>query len=154
MGDRMKTTTCCCILTGLLLLSLQCGAYHNYDVGPPVHRDLYAEQQSYYNSYAEPPPTFTEADIDRQDPATVAGLSIAMIGMAFTGAFMAPVIRMGVERMVETVRSVEIRMPVFPKDFFDQEYPEYEEYEYEDYKEEIIETKKRNRKNNKQNIKF
>ena len=152
--DKISEKYC----SGLLLLSLQCGAYHNYDVGPPVHRDLYAEQQSYYNSYAEPPPTFTEADIDRQDPATVAGLSIAMIGMAFsaafTGAVMAPVIRMGVERMVETVRSVEIRMPVFPKDFFDQEYPEYEEYEYEDYTEEIIETKKRNRKNNKQNIKF
>ena len=145
----------------MLLLSRQCGAYHNYDVGPPVHRDLYADHQSYYNTYAEPPPpptTFTEPDIDRQDPATVAGLSVAMIGMAFsaafTGAVIAPVIRMGVERMVETVRSVDIRMPVFPTDFFDQQYPEYEEYEYEDYQEEIIETKKRNRKNNKQNIKF
>merc|ERR1711997_431781 len=155
---RMRTTDCCCILTGLLLLSLQCGAYHNYDVGPAVHRDLYADHQSYYNTYAEPPPTFTEPDIDRQDPATVAGLSVAMIGMAFsaafTGAVLAPIIRMGMERMVETVRSVDIRMPVFPKDFFDQDYPEYEEYEYEDYGAEIIETKKRNRKNNKQNIKF
>ena len=73
---------------------------------------------------------------------------------AFTGAVIAPVLRMGMERMVETVGSVDIRMPVFPKDFFDQQYPEYEEYEYEDYQEEIIDTKKRNRKNKKQNIKF
>ena len=142
----------------MLLLSLESRAYHNYEVGPPVQRDLYAEQQSYYNSYAEPPPSFTQSDIDRQDPATVAGLSVAMIGMAFsaafTGAVLAPIIRMGMERMVETVRSVDIRMPVFPKDFFDQDYPEYEEYEYEDYQEEIIDTKKRNRKNKKQNIKF
>merc|ERR1711997_260103 len=159
--DRMKTTDCCCILTGLLLLSLQCGAYHNYEAGPAGHRDLYADHQFYYNSYAEPPqpqPTYPESDIDRQDPATVAGLTVAMIGMAFsaafTGAVIAPVLRMGLERMVETVRSVDIRMPVFPKDFFDQDYPEYEEYEYEEYEEEIIETKKRNRKNNKHNINF
>ena len=145
----------------MLLLSLPCGAYHNYDVAPAVHRDLYADHQSYYNSYAEPPPpppTFTQTDIDRQDPATVAGLSVAMIAMAFsaafTGAVLAPVFRMGMERMVETVRSVDIRMPVFPKDFFDQQYPEYEEYEYEDYQEEIIETKKRNRKNKKPNMNF
>ena len=61
---------------------------------------------------------------------------------------------MGVSSAVETVRNLQIRMPVFPKEIFDQDYPEYEEYEYEDVEVEVIDSKKRNRKNKKQNIQF
>ena len=57
--------------------------------------------------------------------------------------------RMGVATAMETVSSIDIRMPVFSKDIFDEQYPEYEEYEYEEVEEEIIDTKKRNRNNRK-----
>ena len=50
---------------------------------------------------------------------------------------------------METVSSIDIRMPVFSKDIFDEQYPEYEDYEYEEVEEEIIDTKKRNRNNRK-----
>ena len=57
--------------------------------------DLYP-QESYYNSYLLPPAS-SEGPVERQDPATVAGLSILMVGMAFsaafTGAVIAPVLR-------------------------------------------------------------
>ena len=56
---------------------------------------------------------------------------------------------MGVATAMETVSSVDIRMPVFSKDIFDEQYPDYEEYEYEEVEEEIIDTKKRNRNNRK-----
>ena len=74
---------------------------------------------------------------------------------AFTGAVVAPVISMGVERMVDTVSNIDIRMPTFPKDVFEDDYPNYddEEYYYDDDEEvEIIEAKKRNGgKNGKKN---
>merc|ERR1712122_156679 len=152
--DRMRTTDCT-VLTGLLLLSrledVHGGPHHQYN---GAVRDLYPEE-SHYQSYLLPPPS-GQGDIERQDPATVAGLSIAMIGMAFsaafTGAVIAPVLRMGTETVVETVR--DIRMPVFPKEIFDQDYPQYEDYEYEDVEEEVIDSKKKNRGNKKQNINY
>ena len=58
--------------------------------------DLYP-QESYYTSYLLPSSPGLTEDIERQDVAAVAGLSLAMIGMAFsaafTGALIAPVIR-------------------------------------------------------------
>ena len=79
-------------------------------------------------------------------------MSVALIGMAFsaafTGAVIAPIISGGVARMVDTVQNIDIRMPVFPKDVFDDDYADYEEYEeneeYDDgdFEVEIIEAKK------------
>ena len=79
---------------------------------------------------------------------------MALIGMAFsaafTGAVIAPVISGGVTRMVDTLQNIDIRMPTFPKDVFDEDYAEYEDYE-EDYynadsEPEIIEAKKKSKK--------
>ena len=73
---------------------IQCRAYHQYNGGHV--RDLYP-QESYYSSYLLPPSASLGEDIERQDLGTVAGLSLAIIGMAFsaafTGAVIAPVLR-------------------------------------------------------------
>lgn len=94
----------------------------------------------------------------RQDPAVAAGVSLALIGMAmsaaFTGAVVAPVLSMGMERMVDTVSHLDIRMPTFPKDIFEDDYPGYDEEYYEDEKEfetEIIDAKKKRSKKAKRN---
>ena len=91
--------------------------------------------------------------VPRQDPGFAAGVSIALVGMAFsaafTGAVVAPVLSAGLARMVDTVHSLDIRMPTFPQDVFHDDYPEYEEYEYQEYEEEdteIIDAKKKSRK--------
>ena len=80
-------------------------------------------------------------------------MSIALVGMAFsaafTGAVVAPVLSAGLARMVDTVHSLDIRMPTFPQDVFHDDYPEYEEYEYQEYEEEdteIIDAKKKSKK--------
>ena len=94
----------------------------------------------------------------RQDPGLAAGVSVALIGMAFsaafTGAVIAPIISGGVARMVDTVQNIDIRMPVFPKDVFDDDYADYEEYEEngeydENFEVEIIEAKKKGKKSKK-----
>ena len=101
----------------------------------------------------------------RQDPAVAAGVSLALIGMAmsaaFTGAVVAPVLSMGMERMVDTVSHLDIRMPTFPKDIFEDDYPGYDEEYYEDEEEyyedeeefetEIIDAKKKRSKKAKRN---
>ena len=83
---------------------------------------------------------------------------MALIGMAFsaafTGAVIAPIISGGVARMVDTVQNIDIRMPTFPKDVFEEDYAEYEEYEenekYDDkFETEIIEAKKKGKKSKK-----
>ena len=93
----------------------------------------------------------------RQDPAIAAGVSLALVGMAasaaFTGAVIAPVISMGMERMIDTVGHLDIRMPVFPKDVFNDDYPDYQ-YEQDDiydeeFETEIIDVKKRSKKGKK-----
>ena len=63
---------------------------------------------------------------------------------------------MGMARAMDTINNMDIRMPVFPKDIFDEDYPEYEEYEYEydDIEEEVIDTKKKLRKNRKQSVNY
>ena len=85
-------------------------------------------------------------------------MSVALIGMAFsaafTGAVIAPIISGGVARMVDTVQNIDIRMPIFPKDVFEEDYAEYEEYEenekYDDkFETEIIEAKKKGKKSKK-----
>ena len=85
-------------------------------------------------------------------------MSVALIGMAFsaafTGAVIAPIISGGVARMMDTVQNIDIRMPIFPKDVFEEDYAEYEEYEenekYEDkFETEIIEAKKKGKKSKK-----
>ena len=95
--------------------------------------------------------------LSRQDPAVAAGVSIALMGMAasaaFTGAVIAPVISMGMERMIDTVGHLDIRMPVFPKDVFNDDYPEYQYEEYnsdnEEFETEIIDVKKRSKSGKK-----
>ena len=93
--------------------------------------------------------------LSRQDPAVAAGVSLALMGMAasaaFTGAVIAPVISMGMERMIDTVGHLDIRMPVFPKDVFNDDYPEYEEYDSdnEEFETEIIDVKKRSKSGKK-----
>ena len=89
----------------------------------------------------------------RQDPGFAAGVSIALVGMAFsaafTGAVVAPVVSAGLARMVDTVHSLDIRMPTFPQDVFHDDYPEYEYEEYQEYEEEdteIIDAKKKSKK--------
>ena len=82
---------------------------------------------------------------------------MALIGMAFsaafTGAVIAPVISGGVTRMVDTLQNIDIRMPTFPKDVFDEDYAEYEDYEENYYnadsEPEIIEAKKKSKKSKK-----
>ena len=82
---------------------------------------------------------------------------MALIGMAFsaafTGAVIAPVISGGVTRMVDTLHNIDIRMPTFPKDVFDEDYAEYEDYEENYYnadsEPEIIEAKKKSKKSKK-----
>ena len=83
---------------------------------------------------------------------------MALIGMAFsaafTGAVIAPIISGGVARMVDTVQNIDIRMPTFPKDVFEEDYAMYEEYEenekYDDkFETEIIEAKKKGKKSKK-----
>ena len=85
-------------------------------------------------------------------------MSVALIGMAFsaafTGAVIAPIISGGVARMMDTVQNIDIRMPIFPKDVFEEDYAEYEEYEenekYDDkFETEIIEAKKKGKKSKK-----
>ena len=82
---------------------------------------------------------------------------MALIGMAFsaafTGAVIAPVISGGVTRMVDTLQNIDIRMPTFPKDVFDEDYADYEDYEENYYnadsEPEIIEAKKKSKKSKK-----
>ena len=83
---------------------------------------------------------------------------MALIGMAFsaafTGAVIAPILSGGVARMMDTVQNIDIRMPIFPKDVFEEDYAEYEEYEenekYDDkFETEIIEAKKKGKKSKK-----
>jgi len=115
---------------------------------PAAHRD------EYVIDYYDPEEEFGE----RQDPGLAAGVSVALIGMAFsaafTGAVIAPIISGGVARMVDTVQNIDIRMPTFPKDVFEEDYAEYEEYEenekYDDkFETEIIEAKKKGKKSKK-----
>ena len=64
---------------------------------------------------------------------------------------------MGVARAMDTISRLDIRMPVFPKEIFDQDYPEYEEYEeyeYDDIEAEIVDTKKKHRRNREQSINY
>ena len=94
----------------------------------------------------------------RQDPGLAAGVSVALIGMAFsaafTGAVIAPIVSGGVARMVDTVQNIDIRMPVFPKDVFEEDYADYEEYEENEeydgnFETEIIEAKVKKGKKSK-----
>ena len=96
----------------------------------------------------------------RQDPALAAGANLALMGMAFsaafTGAVIAPVVNMAASRMVDVVSAMDIsKAVVFPKDVFEDNYPDYADEYYEDEEEdevedaleaEIIEAKKSSKK--------
>ena len=97
----------------------------------------------------------------RQDPALAAGANLALMGMAFsaafTGAVIAPVVNMAASRMVDVVSAMDIsKAVVFPKDVFEDNYPDYADEYYEDEEQddevedaleaEIIEAKKSSKK--------
>ena len=93
--------------------------------------------------------TAVQGGLERQDPGTVAGLSIALMAMAFSAAFTGAVLAPALQLLAGLAGSVaRARLPLLPKQVFDTDYQdnEYEDsYNSEEENEAMIDTRRNNK---------